>query len=257
MHVEKWYLDCVTADGAGVIYYAARIGVGPVAVRCSETLHWRAGDPAAVNRTVLGGQLPTATSAGIAWRSRALDAHGRWAPLGSGVPTTILHEEAAGRIEWTCFCPSGPAAVSIGGEPREGLGYVERLVITLPPARLPIRELRWGRFIAARHSCVWIRWRGPPERSWCFHNSRAVDAAMPELHQLSWGGYRLRLAPGATLRSGRIADTAFKHNGLLRRLVPAAVRDIAETKWCSRGVLTDVDGREHAGWAIHEVALWP
>ncbi len=257
MRVEKWYLDCVTADGAGMIGYAARISFGPLALRCSGTLRWHDGDQGAVNRTVLGGQLPTATPAGVSWHNQAVDAHGEWTARGVGLPAIVLHEEAAGRIEWTCFCPASQAVVNVDGEPREGLGYAERLVMTLPPAQMPIRELRWGRFIADGQSCVWIRWRGPKERSWCFHNGRPVDAAMPDSRTLAWGGHRLDLGPGTNLRAGRIADTAFQHSGLLRRLVPAAVRDIEETKWCSRGVLTDTNRREHAGWAIHEVALWP
>ena len=95
MRVEKWYLDCVTADGAGMIGYAARISYGPLAMRCSETLQWHAGDPAAVNRTVLGGQLPTATPTGVSWRNRAVDARGQWTALGGALAATVLHKEEA------------------------------------------------------------------------------------------------------------------------------------------------------------------
>lgn len=257
MRVEKWYLDCVTPDGAGMIGYAARIGLGPLALQCSETLLWRAGEPADLNRTVLGGRLPAEMPDGIVWRSRAVDANGLWCPCGAGIPTVTLHEEAAGRIEWTCLCPAAQAIVSVGSIHLEGLGYVERLVMTLPPAKLPFRELRWGRFIAGGQSCIWIQWRGPIERSWCFHNGRAVDAAMPDRHELVWNGHRLRLDQGSILRAGRIAETAFHEAGLWRRLLPRAVGGIEETKWCSAGVLTDEQGREHTGWAIHEVAHFP
>ena len=58
------------------------------------------------------------------------------------------------------------------------------------------------------------------------------------------------------LRSGRIADTVFGDARWLRRLLPAAVRDLDETKWCSAGTLTDAHGQKHSGWAIHEVAIF-
>jgi hypothetical protein len=218
---------------------------------------WRAGEPAVLSRSVLGGRLPVATLDDIVWRSPALDAQGRWRPLVTGMPATLLHEESAGRIEWTCLCPAAQTVVKIGGSQCEGLGYAERIVITLPPTKLPMHALRWGRFIAVGHSCVWIRWRGPVERNWCFHNGRPVDAIMRERSELSWNGHRLQLDYGTTLRTGRIADTALKDTGLLRRLLPAAVLDLEETKWCSRGVLTDAHGKEHPGWAIHEVVIFP
>lgn len=236
-----------------MIGYAARVGVGPLAVHVSETLRWQAGDPAAQNHTVLGGALPVAATEGVDWSSPALDASGRWRPFVSGMPAEILYEDPAGRVEWTCFCPAARTTMSIGSDHYEGLGYCERLVLTLPPAKLPLRELHWGRFIADTQSCVWIHWLGPVERSWCFHNGQAVPAATRVPHGLSWNGHRLQLNGGTILRSGRIADTAFQDARWLRWLLPAVVRDLDETKWCSVGTLTDARGQRHSGWAIHEV----
>jgi hypothetical protein len=257
MQIEKWYLDVVTPEGPGMIGYAARVRLGPLALRCSEILQWHAGDPAAQSRTLLGGTLPTAVSDGVRWHSPTVAVEGRWRSQGNAISTMVLHEEPAGRVEWTCFCPAAEATVKIGRDRWDGFGYAERLVMTLPPARLPIRELRWGRFISGEQHCVWIRWRGPVERSWCVHNGRPADAVMPDLHKLAWNGHRLQLEPGTTLRTGRIAGTALKGAGLLAWLLPASVRDLHETKWCGRGVLTDGHGREHRGWAIHESAVFP
>ncbi len=257
MHVEKWYLDCVTAAGAGMIGYAARIRLGPLAVPCSETLTWRADDPARHHHTVIGGRRPTAMSEEVIWRNSALTVDGRWRRRGLAIAPLVLHAEAAGQVQWTCLCPAAQVAVTVDGEPYAGAGYAERLVMTLPPGRLPLRELRWGRFISDEQSCVWIQWRGAAERTWCFHNGQAAHATMSGLHDLAWNGHRLKLHPGALLRTGRVADTGRQHAGLLRWLLPATVRRLRETKWCSRGLLTDDHGREHAGWAIHEVALFP
>jgi hypothetical protein len=257
MRIEKWYLDCVTPDGAGMIGYAARPGWGLLALRISETLQWGATDSVPLSRTVVGGPLPVATATAIDWQSRAVATTGRWVPLGPGIAPVVLHEESAGRIEWTCRCPAARASVRIGATPYEGLGYAEQLVLTLPFARLPFRELRWGRFVTEAHHCVWIRWRGRVERSWCFHNARLVDANLTNAHELTWHGHRLQLARGMTLRSGRVADTIAADAGWWRGLIPASLGKVEETKWCSRGVLTDAQGRGHTGWAIHEVANFP
>jgi hypothetical protein len=257
MQIEKWYLDVVSPEGSGVIGYFARVRLGPLTLRCAESLQWRAGDPAAQSRIAFGGNPPTAVCDGVRWNSPAVGVEGRWRSRVPAIPTMVLHREPAGRVEWTCFCPAAEATVKIGRDRWEGSGYAERLVMTLPPARLPIRELRWGRFISGEEHCIWIRWRGPIGRRWCVSNGRPVEAAMPDSHELAWSGHRLQLEPGAILRNGCIADTALKGAGFLGWLLPASVRKLHETKWCSRGMLTDGHGREHRGWAIHEVAVFP
>ena len=257
MRVEKWYLDCVNPAGAGMIGYAARVSIGPLALRLSETLQWSATAAPVENRTVFGGALPKDCPEVVAWSNPSLAARGRWRPVAAAMRPLVLHEDATGRIEWTCRCPAAMVRTRIGPNLYEGPGYAERLVLTMRPDRLPLRELRWGRFIAETQSCIWIRWRGPVERQWFFHNGREVAAGPADPPVMDWPGHRLVLAPGRVLRSGRIADTAFGQAGWLRRLLPAAVRDLEETKWCCAGVLTDATGRTHAGWAIHEVATFP
>ncbi|HUJ42208.1 MAG TPA: hypothetical protein VLW52_01250 [Opitutaceae bacterium] len=253
MRIEKWYLDSVAPEGSGMIGYAARLAWGPCSIRCAETLRWRADGQPAETRFTLGGSQPRETADGVTWRCRALEAEGQWRREGAPLATVTLVEEPRGRIDWTCLCPAAQVAVRVGGESQDGFGYVERLAMTLPPARLPIRQLRWGRFLADSQNLLWIEWRGAADRRWCFHNGRPVHVSMSDPRALAWEGHRLRLEAGFTLRSGRVLNTALQAAGGLRWLLPRAIRNLEETKWCCAGVLTDRDGREHSGWAIHEI----
>ncbi|MEI6107656.1 MAG: hypothetical protein WCR49_11655 [Opitutae bacterium] len=256
MRIEKWYLDCVTPTGAGIIGYSARVSAGPLAVRLSETVQWPADEAVRHQCTALGGALPVESADGLAWNNVAVAAQGTWQPIRSGIPTEILHEESAGRIEWTCLYPAARASVSAGSTQYDGLGYAERLVLTLSLTRLPLRELHWGRFITETQSFVWIRWRGPVERSWCFHNGQAVVATQLG-RTVSWPGHTLELAPGVILRSGPISYNPSRQNRWVHQLMPSVIRRLDETKWCSAGTLTDATGLEHSGWAIHEVVIFP
>jgi hypothetical protein len=248
----------VTPDGAGVIGYAARIGLGPFRLPLAQVLVWDASGKALPDRLAIGGSLPAASVGdGVVWQNRRLAVDGLWHGLEPAIPPTLLASDGAGRLEWSCLCPAGWAAVAVDGVTFAGNGYAEKLTLTISPARLPLRELHWGRFIAEAQSLVWIRWRGAAERAWCFHRGRPVDATMPDPGALEWDGHRLQLAPGIRIRSGRLGDGALRRAGPLRWLLPARWRRIEEAKWCSRGVLTDAQGREHTGWAIHEVALFP
>jgi hypothetical protein len=132
-------------------------------------------------------------------------------------------------------------SLNIAGRPVTGLGYVEVLTLTLPPWRLPIDELRWGRFCAADGGAVWIEWRGPhPLKLGLLDGAPAPF--MPE---------RLGLRDHRVLRSGRIGETALAMIPRLDRL-PGRVLGLSETKWLSRGALAGSEG-----WAIHEVVRWP
>jgi len=248
-------MDCVSADGAGFIGYAARAGFGGFGVNVSESLCWEADGEAACDRFSLGGAPPQSSAEVISWSSRTLRVSGRWSPIVPAVSVVLLERED-GRIEWSCLSPAATARVTVGARAYEGGGYVERLVMTLPIARLPIRELRWGRFISGAQSCVWIRWAGQVERSLCFHNGRPVDAA-GEPAGLAWPGHRMHLEPGTVIRSGRIGSGGARSARWVRLLLPSAVRRIEETKWCSRGFLDDAHGNRHCGWAVHEVVVFP
>ncbi len=206
---------------------------------------------------VSGGPAPVVEPDKIRWKNHALQIEGEWLAGLNGIPAVILHEQPAGRISWSCLRPAALTLVSSGVGRCDGLGYAERLVLDLPPGKLPIAELRWGRFISTEQSLVWIRWLGPVERNWCYHDGRQVDAAMPDLQRLTWPGHQLQLDHGIVLRGGRLAETAFPGAGPLCRLLPASVRNLQEVKWCSRGVLTGADGRQHHGWSIHEVVTFP
>jgi hypothetical protein len=47
-----------------------------------------------------------------------------------------------------------------GADTVRGIGYVESLLLTIPPWKLPFNELKWGRHASDRHAAVWIEWTG-------------------------------------------------------------------------------------------------
>jgi hypothetical protein len=136
----------------------------------------------------------------------------------------------------------------IGTEEIDGLGYVERLRLTLPPWELPIRELRWGRILSAAGSATWIDWRGPSPLRLALRDGRRVTAGAVGDRVVDAGG-PVRLAPVATLRDARLSRTLPL---ALRRALPRAGLGLEETKWLSRGTLEGAPGL-----AIHEVVRWP
>jgi hypothetical protein len=200
--LRKWYVDCVDEGGNAAIAYWAK-------------LRWRY-----INlyyRTIaLNGRERRCSE--LEWRqSVSMDA--------SAPPLhRRLYEHADGFVDWLCEMPRAKVRI---GEMR-GEGYAELLHMTVPPWKLPIDELRWGRFIGGEKWAVWIEWRGASPQSWTFGD----------------GAPALRLEDQRVLTDRRIGDAV----PLIKWLLPRRIRNARERKWCSRASLGD-----DRGWAIHEI----
>jgi hypothetical protein len=158
-----------------------------------------------------------------------------------------------GSVEWHCLLPRARGRVVLAdGVAVEGLGYVERLGLTLPPWKLPIRELRWGRFLSESEGVVWIDWRGPRPLTLLTVNGAEVDAARVGDEAVTWSAGRLELEAGSALREGSLGRNVLARVPVLSFLAPRAVRETHERKRLRRGTLVS-GGRDETGWVIDEV----
>jgi hypothetical protein len=250
--LSKWYLDCVAADGTAVVAYWARLSWGVVRLRYAATLV-RRGGAVAEAATLRPGREPRPEPGGIAWRCGPLGTAGHWQALGPPVCRSLLTSDA-GNVEWLCLLPRARGRVVLAdGVSVEGLGYGERLDLTLRPWQLPIRELRWGRFLSDGAAVVWIAWQGPRPLALLLVNGSDVDGAEVGDAGVAWRTGRLDLEPGSVLREGALGTTALARVPLLTVLAPRAVREMHESKRLRRGRLVGCDGRVETGWAIDEV----
>lgn len=269
LRVTKWYLDVCTDEGAVAIAYAARIHWRRMRLHYSAVLE-RSPDGEVFERMTLRGFREPREDAGtLRWEQPRLGVSASWRPLRERTP--VEHEPQGllqtpeGDVIWNLR--SGRAEVDWNGERRHrGLGYVERLDVTLPPWDLPIDELRWGRFVGRGGDAAWIEWRGAYPLRLLWKNGASVlaesfvvggaEAPGPPSGTLStWAPDELGLALSEPklLRDGPLVSTVFDKVPVLRRTLPARMLAATETKWCSAGRLSD--GTQ--GWAIHEVVRWP
>ena len=128
--------------------------------------------------------------------------------------------------------------------------------MTVPPWKLPIDKLLWGRFLNESDSLVWIDWRGPVSTKLVLHNGRRSDAADVSESTVSFGeSGLLTFGKRTVLREGKLGTVALAALSAIKKLLPRKVLSVNETKWRSRAQLKNPDPRE--GWAIHEVVKWP
>lgn len=252
--LEKWYLDCVAADGTAWLGYAGRLAWGGLAFPFASTLECPPGGPPVERTVVLGAAPPRPEGNGLRWLCPGLGLDAFWTAPRAGPLAARLLETTAGTIDWRAAFPAGPARIRPG---LEGAGYAESLGLTIAPWRLPFRRLRWGRFIGARHSVVWIDWFGRSRRHWIYVDGtldpgarladQGVDAG--DGLALRWtGGRDLRNRPVLALLTDQLPAVAHRLTGRLDRM--------HEHKQLSESTVSTPNGEVDHGWTIHEDVTW-
>jgi hypothetical protein len=256
--LTKWYVDCLDAGGRVAIAYWVSLRYRTLGFAWSSVAVYEPDRP--VRRTSALGRAaePRLDGRSLTWRDPAIETAVEAEVLQAGT-SVQLFARGAGSVEWTCAAPAADVSLRApGGALVRGRGYAERLVLTLPPWQLPIRELRWGRWIAteARRSLVWIDWRGPASATWVLRDGALCPGATVTNTDVCAGGERVAIGARQLLHSRRLDDVL---GGIapLRRLVPAAVLAIEDTRWASRAPLQSPDGASVTGAAIAELVRVP
>jgi hypothetical protein len=255
--LTKWYFDCAAEDGRVVIGYWASLAWRALSFTWESVVLYEPGKPPERRSSLSAAKAPDATAQEITWHAPALgctlEARRRLSPIGQR-----LLDDDSGAVEWRAEAPAATVAVQLRGHaPLHGPGYIERLSLTVPPWRLPIRELRWGRWLDAdaSRSVVWIDWRGAAPRSWVFEDGRLASSARVTDDGVMTGASNVAIGARRTLESLAFAQYADAIPPL-RAVLPKRMLALRETKWCSAATLRRGADRPVAGRAIHEVVVF-
>lgn len=245
-------MDCVTERGDAAILYCADLHWRGVHLTYSSVLSVN-GDMTESHSSMAGYRL-TASDGLILVEFPRLEVSGSWKADAAPVLRTIF-ENASGSVEWNCLQPRSLVTLKVGGREYAGLGYAECLTVTLPPWQLPMRQLRWGRFVSAEESLAWVDWQGDYSTSFAIHNGRACETLSVSDSEIAIPGGTLRMEESFPLRAGRLGATVIPGAPALGKLLPSSLRNIEERKWRSCGIWKEQDRSSH-GWVIHEVVHW-
>ena len=248
----KWYMDCVTDAGDATILYCAAINWRGMHLAYSSVLTVREGS--VETRSTMAGYQLSSSDGQILVELTRLEVSGSWKADAEPFQRTVF-ENASGSVEWNCLQPRSLVNLRIGERNLTGLGYAECLTLTLPPWQLPMRQLRWGRFVSPEESLAWVDWQGEYSTSFALHNGHACETLSVSDVEVALHGATLHMEESFPLRAGRLGSTVLPGAPAFGKLLPRALRNIEEQKWRSRGTL-EVPDRISRGWVIHEVVHW-
>ena len=173
--LSKWYQDCVTDAGDAFIGYHASLRINRLTLPYAQVIVKPHARPTRSRSTFRRTSQPVSADSRLDWHCDRLGVSGRWSGHAPSYRRT-LYQAPDGAIRWHCTLPCAQAEVTLeDGHTLTGLGYAEYLEVTLQPWRLPIRELRWGRFLSTEDAVTWIEWRGPvpnhTSTGWAIHET--------------------------------------------------------------------------------------
>lgn len=255
-HLSKWYLDCQNASSV-VVVYVAEVRLGLFSLRSACLWHVRQNHPPLSRFTFAPGRLRPLDPDGLSVELPRLDFAGHWEPAADPIHRRLL-SASTGNVDWHCVAPRARVQMRIGKDTVEGDGYAERLDLTMCPWKLPIHELRWGRFHDANGGfVVWISWQGPCPLLLVWRNGTMEQAPELTRNGLRIGDDQLELSGNYSIRAGQLGDTSIAFlPAAIRRRLPKSIFQIHEAKWAGTGRL-NTNGTSLDGTAIYETVRFP
>ncbi len=252
--LHKWYMD--VADGAGNVWIGYHASADWHALHADFSHQLRRSPTAGIEERGEFGASPAPLwldADTLAWRGPRHEA--LWRRERTPSISETLFSDRGGRVAWSCVLPRARARISSGPDTFAGMGYVEHLELSIPPWRLPLHTLHWGRCHSAHHDLVWIRWDGAEPRALAWLDGVRVAGAMISETEVRVDGARWSCDERCTLRRGAIGHTLLARLGAWRAAIPAAALALDEHKWFARGRLT-ANGSDEDAVTIAERVGW-
>lgn len=256
--LSKWFLDYTGENGEAMIFYSAKLVYYRLSVFYTSWLNYNPESGVRLKSRFTRVQIPQQKDELIMWNDSEFGISGTWESSAQMIRSR-LYDSEVGFLDWECHQPASKVHLKIGERALEGTGYAEQLILTAPPWKIPMDELRWGRFVSFADNMVWIELREKDKQQWLWLNGERIEDCFIEDDQIILPEKKLalNLDRGVILESEKkiffLTNKIVRYIPGFRKLIPLSFLMADETKWLSKGQLQS-EGRTLAtGMAIHEL----
>jgi hypothetical protein len=257
-HLSKWFLDLVDTTGTVMIFYAARITWHGLSASYTSCLQYSPGSGISLKSRFSDVQMPQIDANAITWNDSKFGISGKWISSAKKVEARIFDSDE-GFLDWKCFQPASAVQLSINGNTMKGSGYAEQLILTAFPWKIPMDELRWGRFGSDENSMVWIEIKADEKRQWLWLNGEKIENCIIEDEQIRVPDKKLvlNLDRSVILESEKkiytVVAKLIRYIPGFNKIIPRNFLMADETKWLSSAKLQANHKILSRGMAIHEL----
>jgi hypothetical protein len=201
--------------------------------------------------------MPVMKDKCITWSDEYLNVKGTWTSEARSLKSRIF-DSKDGHLDWSCHQPSSSVELTIDDQVIIGQGYVEQLILTAPPWKISMTDLRWGRFRSLNFTLVWIELRHQDKKQWVWLNG--TKAAHCEIQdERLWSeelNFSLKLDRAVVLESEKkifnVVEKLLRFLPGFKKVIPSHFLFADGYKWLSHGKLEKQGQEVEQGMAIHE-----
>ena len=256
--LSKWYLDCINSEGEAIIIYAAKITYNKLVIPYNSVIYSFNGNKFFHKSRFRKLSFPEITSSKIIFKDKKHEIYGQWESETPGISQEIFKSEN-GIAHWNCHHPKANAVVEFNNTSRiNGLGYVEHISLTIEPWNIPMRQLKWGRFISSEAYIVWIEMKNDPLQQWLWYNGKLLpnctitnDAILINEKNAELVFSR-KIIIESEKKVSNLVKSLVEFIPGLRKKMTSSFLYADETKWLSKGTLKCAGQTKSNGWVIHE-----
>lgn len=255
--LDKWFLDFTAESGEIMIFYAAKLRWFGLEVPYFSRICKLPGMEVAQISRYKNVNFPTVENDVIFWNDPTLNVSGEWKAAANSIRTKLF-ESPQGSLDWHCRQPASCVQLKMNDQLFSGTGYAEQLTLTVAPWKIPMNELRWGRFVSEAHSAVWVELRDDNTRKWLWFDGNKIEHPVIEDGHIKLGDdYLLELDREVILETEKkifnVVENLVRYLPGFRSVLPLKFLMADESKWCSNAVLKKGGVVVCSGKAIHEL----
>jgi len=256
--LDKWFLDFVGENGEAMIFYAAKLTWFGWSTTYTSWLSFDTKSGVRLKSRFRNIQFPQVNDNLIIWNEAKFEVSGTWESMGKMIQARLFDSEE-GYLDWICYQPASKVQLKISDRLLEGRGYAELLILTVPPWKIPMHELRWGRFGSDETNMVWIELIEKERRQWLWLNSARIENCIIADDHISLPDKELvlNLDRGVVLESEKkvmsVVEKLIRYIPGINKVIPLSFLMADETKWLSNSELQTKGETIASGKSIHEL----
>ena len=257
-YLNKWFLDFVAENGEAMIFYAAKLYWNKREVSYTSWLSYDLSSGVRQTSRFRNINIPENKNGMITWNDSKFGVSGCWESLAYPIHARLF-DSGEGFLDWNCHQPASNVTLNINDRTIHGTGYAEQLILTVPPWKIPMDELRWGHFGSSENQLVWIEWRAEEKRQWLWLNGEKIEDCIIEDDHIfnAKKEILLQLDREVILESEKkissVVERLVRFIPGINKIIPIKFLLADECKWLSKGVLSQRDAVIAHGTAIHEL----
>ncbi len=257
-YINKWFLDFVGTYGEAMIFYAAKLTWRGLSASYTSWLNYNPTRGVKVKSRFRNVHFPQIKENVITWRDDKLGVSGTWERMVESIQSRIF-DSTEGYLDWNCIQPASKVKLKIDDKYSEGTGYAEQLTLTVPAWKIPMDELRWGRFVSDKNNLVWIELMEKEKKKWLWINGTKENGCIIEDESISVPNKNmvLELDKSVVLESEKkilsVVEKLIRRIPGFNKIIPLDFIMADETKWLSNSRLIVNSEIISEGKTIHEL----